>query len=404
MIPSIEDFNLEGRRILIRCDLNVSLKDGRIIDDTRVQESLQTIRYALEHRAKVICCSHLGRPKGVINPGLSLMPIAEILSGQLNKDVIFPEDCIGDSVRKLVGDLRESQIILLENLRFHEGEEKNDPYFAQRLASLADIYINDAFGCSHRPHASIIGVVPFFKEAGVGLLMKQEIEALNNLIQNPRHPFYVVLGGSKVSDKMNVIDHLMHLVDGFLLGGGMAYTFLAAQRVKIGRSLVETDKIHQAEKILERCRMRGIKCLLPVDSILADEFKEHSSHRVVSNNQDWGSGMALDIGPATIELYKNTLQEAQTIFWNGPMGVYEWESFRHGTIQLAQAISVRSSLPPQAYTVAGGGDCLAAIKLARVSQGFSYLSTGGGAAMEFLDGRSLPGLRALEGRMRKESA
>jgi len=387
----IDQINIKDKRVFIRTDFNVPVRNGKIEDPTRILATLPTIQYALSQNARVIIGSHLGRPKGMINSADSLLPAAECLSEALQKDVLFPENCVGDGVKKLVGDLRGGDVILLENLRFHPEEEKDDPHFSQQLASLADVYIDDSFGTIHRAHASTHGMVSFFKEKGIGFLIQKELHFLQNLLSSPKKPFVTVLGGAKVSDKIGVIENLMNHVDSFIIGGAMAYTFLKARGVKVGRSFVEDSKVHQAEKLLNRAKVKGVEILLPVDSILAPQILENVPTRIATIKEDWGDEMALDIGPETIKLFSEKIKEAKTLFWNGPMGVFEIKGFEKGTFALAQAVAESG-----AVSVVGGGDSVSAIKQSGYQDKVSHLSTGGGAALAFLEGQSLPGLKVLE--------
>lgn len=391
MYKTIDQFDLKEKRVFIRVDFNVSTKDGKITDDTRIRASLPTIEYALEQKAKVILASHLGRPKGIKNEKYSLLPVAEHLSELIKKDVVFPEECLGDSVKKLASDLREGQVMLMENLRFQIEEEKNDPNFSGKLAQLAEIYINDAFGTAHRAHASTVGMVSHFKEKGIGFLMKKEIESLQQLLHKPPRPFMAIMGGAKVSGKIEVIENLMNYVDIFLIGGGMAYTLLKARGVQIGKSLVEEGKVHLAEKILKRAEVKGVEICLPVDSVVAENSNEGASWKNLKNDEDWGEWMGLDIGPQTLKLFSDKVGKAKTIFWNGPMGIFEVSPFEKGTFELAKVIA-----DSNAVTVVGGGDSLAAVRKAGLEDKFTHVSTGGGAAMEFLEGKTLPGLKILQ--------
>lgn len=391
MVRSIDQIDLKDKRVFLRVDYNVKFKDGQIKDDSRILASLLTVEYILKQKAKLIIASHLGRPKGRVDPSMSLVPVGERLSQLLKTDVYVPEDCVGDAVKKIITDLRDGQIVLLENLRFHSEEESNDPVFSEKLANLADVYINDAFGAVHRAHASTVGMVGYFKEKGIGLLMKQELEALAPLIHRPQKPFLTILGGAKVSDKIGVIEHLMSHVDAFLVGGGMAYTFLKAKGYDVGKSLVEDGKLHMAERILKRAEIKGVKFLLPVDSVVAEKIEDNIPCEILKNGVDWKHKMGLDIGPETIRNYEAEIAKAATVFWNGPMGVFETPPFEKGTFALAKAIAFSG-----AKSVVGGGDSLAAIKQTGLENQFGHLSTGGGASMEFLEGRVLPGLKALE--------
>lgn len=391
MYHVIDQFNLKDKRVFIRTDYNVPVRNGKIEDTARILASLPTIQHALSQNARVIIGSHLGRPKGVSHPAESLLPVAEYLSEILQKDVIFPEDCVGDASKKLVSDLRGGEVILLENLRFHPEEEKNDPHFSQQLASLAEVYIDDSFGTIHRAHASTNGMVSFFKEKGIGFLIQKELKFLQNLLATPQKPFVTILGGAKVSDKIGVVENLMNHVDTFIIGGAMAYTFLRARGVKVGRSLVEESKIHQAEKLLNRAEVKGVEILLPIDSVLASQLRENVPTRIATLKEDWGDDRGLDIGPATIKIFSEKIKGAKTLFWNGPMGAFETKGFEKGTFALALAV-VESG----AVSVIGGGDSIFAIKQSGYQDKVSHLSTGGGAALAFLEGQALPGLKVLE--------
>lgn len=390
MLKTIDQFDLKEKRLFIRSDFNVSLVDGNIIDDTRIRESLPTIEWAISHGAKIILASHLGRPKGQVKKEFSLLPVARRLTELLMSEVTFPENCVGGAVKKLVSDLREGHILLLENLRFHQEEENNDPFFAKQLASLAQVYINDAFGTSHRSHASTVGMVEFFTDKGIGMLMKKEIEYLDPLIHAPKRPFLAILGGAKVSDKIGVMQSLLGRVDALLIGGGMAYTFLKAQGFDVGASLVEPGKIKTARMILEKARLKNVKIVLPVDSVIASHLSA-DDHRIASHDEQWHNWMGLDIGPATLGLFEAEIKKAKTIFWNGPMGVFEKKSYQAGTFEIARMIAECNCL-----SVAGGGDSLAAINQSGYEKKFTHLSTGGGASLEYLEGITLPGLKALE--------
>lgn len=388
-LRTIADLDISRKRVFIRVDFNVGLESGQITDDTRIRESLPTIQYALEKEAKVILASHLGRPNGR-DEKLSLLPMAERLSELLGKDVIFTEDCIGNGVKKLTNELKGGQVMLLENVRFHPEEEKNDPVFSEKLASLADCYVNDAFGALHRAHASIDGMAHFFTEKGVGLLLKKEIDFLKKILENPPKPFFVVLGGGKISDKIGLIENLMKHVDTFLIGGAMAYTFLAALGKQIGQSRFEETKVHQATRILKNAETRGVKILLPTDSIVTDEIKRGGASYVIRHGEKWEKGFGVDIGPETQKFYSEEIKKAGAVFWNGPMGIFEIPPFDQGTKSVAKAISKTKAL-----SVAGGGETLASIHEQGLDKNFSFLSTGGGAMMEFMEGKELPGLTAL---------
>ncbi len=388
---SVDQIQVSGKRVFLRVDFNVPRDKNdpkKILDDTRIREALPTIRYLIDQKAKLIIGSHLGRPQGKESK-YSLEPVAERLSELLGKDVIFPEDCVGDAVKKLALELKEGEILLLENLRFHPEEEANDPNFSQTLAHLAQVYVSDAFGVLHRAHASTAGMVSHFSEKGIGFLVAKEVRFLEKLSKNPAKPFYAVLGGAKVSDKIGLIENLIAKVDGLLLGGGLVYTFLKAQGIEIGKSLVENDKLHLAERILEKAKNYGVPVWLPVDHVVADQVSVDAKTRVVTKLQ--ASDMGLDIGPATRKRYREILQSAKTIFWNGPMGVFEIPLFASGTLEVAQAIADSG-----AESVIGGGESVAAAQKSGVADRITHLSTGGGATLEYLEGRELPGLKALE--------
>jgi phosphoglycerate kinase len=393
-IKYIDELDIAEKRLFIRVDFNVSFAEqGVISDDTRIRAALPTIRYALGQKARLILASHCGRPKGQPNPKYSLKPVGARLAELLQDvDVLMPEDCVGDAVKKLAGDLLPGQVMLLENLRFHPGETDNEENFSKQLAQLAEVYIDDAFGAAHRAHASIAGMVKFFKEKGAGFLMRQEITALSKLLESPGKPFIAILGGAKVSDKLGVIENLMNICDAILIGGGMAYTFLAAKGFKIAKSLFEEDKIHTARRILERAEARNIPLMLPEDHIAASSC-DASATIVTTQDANVPDGMmGLDIGPKTIASFSEKLTPAKTIFWNGPLGVFEVSLFSKGTFAIAQAVA-----DCEAYTVVGGGDSVAALKKSGLSNKISHISTGGGASLEFLEGIKLPGIAALEG-------
>ena len=388
---SIKDLDLAGRRVLMRVDFNVPIKNGTIKDDTRIRASLPTIQYALDHGAEVILCSHLGRPKGKPNPEYSLRPVASRLSDLLGRPVVFADDCIGPAASAAVARAGAHGIVLLENLRFHPEEEKNDPAFAKQLASLADVYVDDAFGSAHRAHASTEGVVHQVKEAAAGLLMAAELEHLGRVLERPEHPFVAVLGGAKVSDKLEVIENLVPRVDALLIGGAMAYTFLKARGVNVGASLVEEDLLPAARDIEQRARTRGLRLELPVDHVVAPKPDAGVPTETLSaDDPAIGTRMGLDIGPQTIETYRRVIAGAKTVIWNGPMGVFELDAFAKGTIEIARAVA-----SVQGTTVIGGGDSIAAVAKAGVADRITHISTGGGASLEFLGGRELPGVAAL---------
>src|SRR5215471_16366577 len=383
---SIRELDLQGKRVFMRVDFNVPLAPGgkEITSDKRIKASLPSIQYALDHGAALILASHLGRPKGKPNPEMSLRPVAERLSQLLGKPVAMAPDCVGPSVEAMLPKLGE--VLLLENLRFHPEEEKNDPEFSKQLAQLCDVYVNDAFGSAHRAHASTVGMVAYVKEAAAGLLMDKELEYLGKAVKNPARPCVALLGGAKVSDKIEVIQNLMRVVDRLMIGGAMAYTFLRARGESIGKSLVEEDKIGLAGELMKEA---GEKLMLPLDHVVAAELKAGVPTQIAARVP--GGMMGLDIGPKTVEAYSKIINGAKTIIWNGPMGVFETPPFDRGTVALAKAVASSGAI-----SVVGGGDSEKAIKSAGVADKISHISTGGGASLEFLAGIELPGVKALE--------
>lgn len=397
-IKSIENFPLEDKKVFLRLDLNVPMDDqGNITDDTRILAAMPTIRYAIDKGAKVILASHLGRPKGGPDPKYSLEPVAKYLTKALDKEIILVEEPRGHAPRALLAGLKPSQVILLENLRFDPGEEKNDRDFAQALVSFSDIYINDAFGASHRAHASIVAMPELMEKRGLGFLMKKEIEMLDTIRMSPAHPFLTILGGAKVSDKIDVIEVLLDKVDSMIVGGAMAYTFLAAKNISTGKSLVEKDKVKFATELMQRAEARNKKILLPLDHKITQDIKDTKNTKItegVSIPEGW---MGVDIGPKTIAEYAKEIAKAKTIFWNGPMGIFETPEFAQGTFGIARAISESNSV-----SVVGGGDSAAAAQASGVADKFTHISTGGGASLEFLRGDKLPGVEAMRAPKRSE--
>jgi phosphoglycerate kinase len=391
---SIRDLDLAGKRVFIRVDFNVPIENGRITDDTRITSALPTIRHALEAGGTAILASHLGRPRGKPKAEFSLRPVADHLSGLLGLPVTFAEDCIGEPARRAVGIAQApggSRVVLLENLRFHAEEEANDPTFARALAEHAEVYVDDAFGAAHRAHASVAGMVPHVAMAGAGLLMEKELGYLGLALGDPERPFVAVLGGAKVSDKIEVIENLLGRVDRLLIGGAMAYTFFKALGKPVGRSLVEGDKQDAARDIVAHAKARGVELLLPVDHVVADRIEAGAATAVLKvNDASIGDRMGLDIGPETIRLYTSQLGDARTVVWNGPMGVFEIDPFATGTMALARAVASVNGT-----TIIGGGDSVAAVNKAGVADRITHISTGGGASLEFLAGRTLPGVAAL---------
>lgn len=388
---SIEDIELCGKKILVRLDFNVPMDgNGNITDDRRIRESLKTVTYLIQHNAKVILMSHLGRPKGKFDLKYSLAPVAKRLSELIGQEVIFAKDVIGEDAKSKAERLKEGQVMLLENVRFHGEEEKNDPEFSKNLASLGEVYVNDAFGTAHRAHSSTAGIADYLPSA-VGFLIKKEIEIMGKAITNPERPFVAVLGGAKVSDKIGVIENLLDKVDVLLIGGGMAYTFFKAKGYEVGKSILEEEKVSIAKELLMKAQQKGVKLLLPVDTVAADEFKPDSHYITVESDSIPADKMGLDIGEKTRDIFSQEIAMARTVVWNGPMGVFEMDSFAKGTLSLAKAMA-----DSKGTTIVGGGDSAAAVEKLGYADKMTHISTGGGASLEFLEGKILPGIDVID--------
>jgi phosphoglycerate kinase len=392
---TIDDVVLRDKRVIIRADFNVPLDDShQITDDTRIRSTLPTINRAIDDGAKVILCSHLGRPNGTFDPTYSLAPVAKRLSRLMGKEILFAPDCIGPAVEELVAKMKPGDVLLLENLRFHKGEEKNDDAFSKALAALGDVYINDAFGAAHRAHASTVGITKFIPASVAGFLLKKEIEYLEGAVENPVRPFVAILGGAKVSGKIGVIENLGKRVDKVIIGGGMAFTFLKSKGLEIGNSLVENDMLDFAKGIEEHAFSRGVKFYLPVDCVVAASREPGAETKIVPVQEIPIGWYGLDIGPASVKLFNEAVQNAKTILWNGPMGVFEIDAYARGTLAMAHAVANAYAL-----TIVGGGETAMAVHRAGESENMSFISTGGGAALELLEGKQLPGLTALPDRV-----
>lgn len=387
---TVEDIDVTGKRVLVRCDYNVPFdSEGNITDTKRIDESIKTLRYLIDHNAKVIICSHRGRPKGTVKPELSLAPTIPYLSKVLGQQVQMATDVVGESAKALCSNLQEGQVMMLENVRFEKGEEANDPAFAKELASLADIYVNDAFGTSHRAHASTAGVAAYLP-AVCGYLIQKELQVLGNALNHPARPFVAILGGAKVSDKIGVITALLDKIDVLIVGGGMAYTFTNALGYSIGTSLCEPDKLELAKDIMAKAKEKGVNFLIPVDNVIANKFAEDAQWQIVDSDQIPEGWMGLDIGPKSAEMFAHAIEHAGTVFWNGPLGVSEWKNFAEGTFKVAQALA-----HSDAYSIIGGGDSAAAVEKLGFAKQMSHISTGGGASLELIEGLELPGIACL---------
>ena len=390
---SVEDLVVKGKKVLVRCDFNVPLQDGVITDENRIVAALPTIQKLLKEDAQVILCSHMGKPKGEPKPELSLAPVAKRLSEKLGKEVVFAKDdnVVGENAKKAVAEMKDGDVVLLENTRYRKEETKNEDNFSQELASLAEVFVNDAFGSSHRAHCSTVGVTKYVKESAVGYLMDKEINFLGNAVNNPERPFVAILGGSKVSDKINVINNLLEKVDTLIIGGGMAYTFAVAQGGKVGKSLLEADKVEYAKEMMKKAEEKGVKFLIPVDTVITKEFKNDTEYKTVPTKEIPDDWQGLDIGEESRKLFADAIKNAKTVVWNGPMGVFEFPNFAKGTEAVAEALA-----QIDATTIIGGGDSAAAVNQLGYGSKMTHISTGGGASLEFLEGKELPGVVAVD--------
>lgn len=387
---TVEDLDVKGKRVLVRCDFNVKIEDGVITSDKRVVASLPTIRYLIDHGAKVILCSHLGRPKGVVDPQFSMAPVAECLSKHLGMEVKLAKDVVGESAHELAASLKDGEVLLLENVRFEPGETKNDPELSKKFASLADLYVNDAFGSCHRAHSSTAGVADYLPSA-VGYLIQKEIQFIGGALENPKRPLVAVLGGAKVSDKIGVINNLIDKCDTIIIGGGMAYTFFKALGHSIGTSLLDAENVENAKSMIAKAHEKGVNFLLPVDNIIATDYAADAVNMRIYSDSIPDGWMGLDIGPVTAELFAKSIRKAGTVIWNGPMGVSEWDNFAQGTIAVAQGIADSGAI-----SIIGGGDSAAAVAKLGFADKMSHISTGGGASLEFLEGKELPGIACID--------
>ena len=390
---TIEDIDVRGKKCLVRCDFNVPLKNGKITDENRLVGAMPTIKYLIENRAKVILCSHLGKPKGEAKQELSLAPVAARLSEMLGQEVVFAADLnvVGENAKKAVDQMKDGDVVLLENTRYRKEETKNEEGYSKELASLAEVFVNDAFGTAHRAHCSTVGAGQFLEERVCGYLIQKELDFLGSAVENPVRPFLAILGGAKVSDKLGVINNLLEKVDTLIIGGGMAYTFIKALGHEIGTSLLEEDKVAYAKEMMDKAQAKGVKLLLPVDVVYADKFAEDAQPHITEGRDIPADCMGLDIGPKTRELFAAAVKESKTVVWNGPMGVFEFENFANGTKAIAQAMA-----DVDATTIIGGGDSAAAVNQMGFGDKMSHISTGGGASLEFLEGKELPGIVALD--------
>ena len=387
---TVKDIDLKGKKVFVRCDFNVPMDENQnITDNTRIVSALPTIKYLLEQNCKLILASHLGRPKGEVKPEFSLKPVAKELSRLLGKEVIMAKDVIGEDAMTKSANLKEGEILLLENVRFHREETDNDPEFAKKLASMAEVYVNDAFGSAHRAHASTTGIASYLP-AVAGFLIEKELKFLGNAVNNPERPFVAILGGAKVSDKIGVIDSLLEKVDTLMIGGGMAYTFFKAQGYEVGNSICEMDKLDLAKNAMEKAKQKGVKLMLPVDTKIGKEYKPDTESKVVKYTEIPANWEGFDIGPETIKMFSDELKTAKTVVWNGPLGLFEFEQFAEGTNSIAKVLS-----EIDATTIIGGGDSVAAVKKAGLEDKMTHISTGGGASLEFLEGKKLPGIECL---------